>query len=121
MSEVTYYVWVNTITDVYTESLVGRLVRRGWRVAPLASSLSLHNEDNMSTLIAFTIARTPKNAEDEVTAPKVLEEVKDVLKRLKMRYHSVIVTQPVGCTWVLGNITQSETKKLEEERKKATN
>jgi hypothetical protein len=121
--EVMFYVWVTAISDSYTEQLVGRLVRRNWRVGSLGNTLALHNDENLATLVALSMAKVPKSdkEEDQVTQSKALEEVKDVLKRLGVHYYSLVVVQPAGCTWCMGNITHGELKKLEEERKKTVN
>lgn len=116
-----HYAWINTVTDSYTEQLVGRLVRRGWRVAPLGGSLSLHNQDNLSSIVALSIGRTPKDDEGDVTSAKVLDDIKDTLKVLGVHWHSIIVSQPAGCTWTLGNVTATEAKKAEETRRKSVN
>ena len=122
-AEATFYVWVTALSDSYTEQLVGRLCRRGWKMGALGNTLSLHNEDNLATLVAFSMSKAPKDdkPDNEVTQSKALEEVKDVLKRLNVKYYSLVVTQTTGCTWCMGNITQTEMKKLEEERKKVVN
>ena len=111
------------MNDSCTEQFVGRLVRRGWKVAPLGGVLSLHNEDNFATLVAVSLSRQPKDdkPENEITSAFVLEDVRDVLKRLKIKHYSVIVTQYSGCTWQLGNITKSEINKIESEQKKIIN
>lgn len=122
-AKVMFYVWVTAVSDSYTEQLVGRLVRRGWEMGALGNTLSLHNDQNLATLVAFSMAKAPKSdkPEDVVDQAKALEEVKDVLKRLKVHYYSLVVVQPAGCTWCMGNVTQDELKKLEEERKKVVN
>lgn len=123
-AKATYYVWVTVLTDFHTEQLIGRLVRRNWEVGALGNTLSLRNDDNLATLLAFSMAKTPKSdkSEDEITQSKALEEVKDVLKRLDTKYHSLIVVAGApGCTWCLGNVTKSGLEKLETETKKGMN
>ena len=123
-AKMAFYVWVTVLTDGFTEQLIGRLVRRNWEVSSLGNTLSLRNDDNLATLLAFSMAKTPKSdkAEDEVTQSKALDEVKDVLKRLELKYHSLIVVAGApGCTWCLGNITKSGLEKLESEAKKGFN
>lgn len=118
------YVWVTLLTDAYTEQFVGRLVRRNWEVCSLGNTLSLRNDDNVTTLLAFSMAKTPKSdkPEDALDQSKALDEVKDVLKRLDVKYCSlVVVTGAPGCTWCLGNVTKSGIEKLELEKKKETN
>lgn len=120
----TFYVWLTVITDGFTDQLVGRLVRRNWEVGALGNTLSLRNDDNLATLLAFSMSKTPKSdkPEDEVTQSKALEEIKDVLKRLDAKYHSLIVVAGnPGCTWCLGNFTKSGLEKLELEQKKGFN
>ncbi len=119
--EVIHYVWVTTVTNVYVEALVGRLVRRGWGVRPMGSSLCLHDQEHLSAVVAMAVTRAPKDDKDEVTPARVLEEVRDVLRVLGIKYHSVIVTETIGCTWVLGNVTLTEAKKAEEAFKKTIN
>lgn len=123
MSEVNFYVWVTAITDAYTDQIIGRLVRRNWKVVALGNTLSLRNDDNLATLIAFSMAKAPKDAaaENEITQSKALDEVKDVLKRLDVKYYTLIVTQSAGCTWSLGNVTKSAIEKEQVEQKKAVN
>lgn len=120
----TFYVWVTVILDGYTEQLIGRLVRRNWEVGSLGNTLSLRNDDNLATLLAFSMAKAPKSEkpEDEVTQSKALEEVKDVLKRLDVKYHSLIVVHGApGCTWCLGNVTKSGIEKEQAAQKKGMN
>lgn len=121
--ETTFYVWVTTVSDSYTEQFVGKLVRRNWKVAALGNMLSHYDSDNVASVVAFSMSKVQKNVEpeNEITKAKALEDVKDVLKRLKVYYYSVIVAEPVDCTWCRGNITQTELKRAEEERKKDVN
>lgn len=109
LSEVNLYVWLTIANDTFTEQIVGRLVRRNWKVVALGNTLSLRSEDNLATLLAFSISKTPKDTklDSEVTQAKALDEIKDILKRLDARYYSLVVTQATGCTWCLGNLTKS--------------
>ena len=71
-SKLTYYVWAVLVTDGYTEQIVRRLVRRNWDVGSLGNTLSLRNEDNLATMLAFSMSKAPKSdkPEDEVTLPR---------------------------------------------------
>lgn len=73
--------------------------------------------------MSFTITKASKGdkPEDEITLAKAIEEVIDVMKVLGAKYHSIVVTETCRATWILGNITNTEVKKAEEERRKATN
>lgn len=114
-----FYVWVTAASDSYTEPLVGRLIRRNWRVTALGNTLSLHSEENLATLVAFSMAKVPKDDKPEnlIDQSVALDEVKDVLKRLGVHYYSLVVVQPAGCTWCIGNITHAALNKAEVERK----
>jgi|SRR6478735_682694 len=120
---VSYYVWITTISDSYAESIVGRLVRRNWMVSSLGNTLSLRNDENLTTLLSFSMSKVPKSdkAEDELTMAKAIDDVKDVLKRLGVRYHSMVLTQVIGATWTLGNMNKTELEKLELTTKKGLN
>jgi hypothetical protein len=121
--EVKFHVWLTVITDGFTEQIVGKLVRRNWKVMALGNTLSLRSEDNLATVLAFSMTKKAKSDEpdDEITQSIALEEVRDVVKRLNVKYYSLIVTQSGGCTWVLGNITKSSIEKENEEQKKCVN
>lgn len=113
-AKLTFYVWAVLVTDGYTEQLVGRLVRRNWEVGALGNTLSLRNDDNLATLLAFSMSKAPKSdkPEDEVTQSKALEEVKDILKRVGAKYYALTVISGMpGCTWCLGNVTKTEIEK----------
>lgn len=123
LKTVSYSVWITTLTDSYTDAVAGRLVRRNWNVASLGDTLSLRTDDNMTTMLAFSMTKTPKSdkPEDQINLQTVIAEVKDVLKRLGVKYHSVVVTQYTGATWVLGNITKSEIAAIELDKKGTIN
>jgi len=120
-TEHTYYVWITTITDSYTEQLVGRLIRRNWKISALGNNLSLRNSDNLATLVAFSMSKVTKDKDEEMSPSKALDELKDILKRLDIKYHTLVVTQPGGCTWTLGNVTKSLLEKEQLEFKKIIN
>lgn len=121
--EATFYVWVTAVSDAYTEQLVGRLCRRGWRVGALGNVLSLRNEDNLATVVALSITKlvTDDKPDSQLTEAKALSEVQDVLKRLNVRYYSIVLARPCGCTWMMGNCSKEALQKAEEELKKKVN
>lgn len=115
-----YYVWINALTSSYAEAIVGRLVRRNWHVGALGSNLVIHSDDKPSSLVAFSVQKTLK--EDEtITYSTVFEEVKDVLKVLKAKYFSMVITESTGCTWQLGNISIADTLELKEIERRGLN
>ncbi len=120
---ITYYVWVTAISDSYTESIVGKLVRRNWEVSPLGGTLFLKNDDNLTTVLSFSMSKISKSEklENELTMTTAVAEVKDVLERLGVRYYSVVLTQVAGANWSLGNMRKSELEKVELETKRGMN
>lgn len=117
-----FYAWITLVCEHNAERLAGKLIRKNWKVAALGNHLILHNEESPSTLCAFSLSRsTPLKKDEEVTYSQVLEELKDTMKRLDIKYYSLIVTESVGCTWCLGNINLTEVKKQEEQVKKGLN
>jgi hypothetical protein len=117
-----FYVWVTMISEPNAERLVGKLVRRNWKVQALGNHLVLHSQESPCALVAISLSRTePLKKGEEVGYTAVLEEVKDVLKRLDVKYMNLIVTESTGCTWCLGNINLTQEKKQLEEEKKGLN
>ena len=116
-----FYVWVNALSAVYAENIVGRLVRRNWQCAALGNQLVLHNEDAPGSLIAFSISRGVKEGEPELTYSHAYDEVRDVLKVLGIKYYSIIVTEPCASTWSLGNLSITEAAKQDEAQRRGLN
>lgn len=116
-----FNVWITSVSDSYTEAVVGRLVRRGWEVKSLGKSLSLGNEDNLAVLIAIAIARQLPANDVQDTVTIIYDEIKDVLKAFKVKYYSLVVIETSACTWSLGNVTKSLIEESASERKKGTN
>jgi hypothetical protein len=116
-----YYVWITLLSNAYVEPFFGSLIKRGWRVGALANTLIQSNDDNVATFVAFSMAREQSGEFNEMSVKTILQEVCDALNVLKAKYYSLTVTEPAGCTWVLGNVLLSEAKRAEEDRKKVTN
>lgn len=115
-----FYVWVTVEDSKVAEAIVGRIVRRSWRVGALGNQLVLHNDDNPVTMIAMSVARVPKDQE-VIAVSNVIDEIRDVMKQLGVRHGSVVVTEAAGCTWSLGNISSSADARLAEDTKKGMN
>lgn len=110
MTSRTYFVWITLLSDAYAEHLVGRLVRRGYNVGPISRQsghLVLHNDDKPSAI--FSVRVTFKFDNDEsAKVSNALEEMKDTLEYLKIKYHSLIISEEAVSTWCLGNISIKE-------------
>lgn len=121
--EATYYVWITALSDNFTEQIVGRLIRRNWKVGALGNLLSLHNDENLATMIAVSVSKVPidDEKENEITISVVIDDIKDILKRLKINYYSLVVSRGTGCTWCLGNVTKAVVEEENFEQKKGVN
>lgn len=98
-----FYVWVVALTSAYTESLIGKFVKRGYVVRPLDRSGSVTIEGSHSATIALEI-ETPdtdkmKKKAEGLDAEKFIDEVKTILGESKAMFHTIIVHEVTGPTW----------------------
>jgi hypothetical protein len=116
-----YYVWVTSSNDGYAEALCSKLIRRGFTVGPLARHLITSHGDNPACVVALSLFRSPRNEQEktEYTVAGIYAEVIDVIKHIKGKFWSLVVSEAAGCTWNIGNTRLSEEqKKLEADNKK---
>jgi len=103
----TFYVWVIAGRDEFAESLVAKLVRRGFTVGPLGRQLITKHEDNPAVVVAFTVHRIPRNEAErrEYTPLGLHTEVTDVIKVIKGKFWGMVVSSSGDCTWNVGNMS----------------
>jgi hypothetical protein len=115
-----FFVWVTSSNVDYAEAAVAKLVRRGFTVAPLGRQLITQHVDNPACVIAFSLLRQPRNDEEkkEYTATGIHGEVTDVIRHVKGKWWSLIVSVGAASTWNIGNERSSEAEKVAEAAKK---
>jgi hypothetical protein len=115
-----FYAWVTTATDDYAEALCAKLVRRGFYVGPMARHLITSFPDNPAHVVAIVVYRAPRNDDEkkEYTVTGIHAEIVDVIKQLKGKFWSLIVSKAAGCTWNIGNCKLSDEQKVTDMAKK---
>jgi hypothetical protein len=113
----TYYVWIVASKDEFAESLVAKMVRRGFTVGPLGRQLITRHEDNPACVVAMSVYRIPRNDAErkEYTALGIHQEVTDVVKHVKGKFWGIVVSAASDCTWNTGNmsvVAEEEAKKV---------
>lgn len=105
-----WYVWLVASKEELGEALVGKMVRRGFAVAPLGRQLIVKHDDSPSVIIAFSLTRTPKNDAErkEYTALGIHSEVVNVVNVLKGKFWGCVVSLASDSTWYLGNMSIKE-------------
>lgn len=118
-----WYVWMTASQADYVESLCAKLIRRGWTVGPLARYLITQYDDSPSCVVALSIHRVPRDDAEkkEYTAMGVHTEVCDVMKTIKGKFWSLVVSEAAGCTWSIGNERLSKDDKEKAEAAKKVN
>ena len=92
------------LTSSYSSMVIGKLVRHGYVVGPQDPELPvLGTKDNPATLLAIFLEHADNKENNEV-----LDDVEEVLARLKVKYHSVIVSEVANATWAGSNISLKE-------------
>lgn len=106
MSE-TYYVWLVAERSEFGETLVAKMVRRGFTISPLGRQLITSSKDNPACIVAMGVSRTPRSDVErlEYTASGIHAEVCDVVKRVNGKFWGLIVSGSTECTWNIGNIS----------------
>lgn len=102
-----FYVRVTSPQSDYFSSLTGLLLKRGFSVAPLGRTGVIAYVDKPAHIIALSVQRSPKTKEeqDSYTVNGIHDEVMDIVKVLKVKIFSIIVTKAIACTWNTGNMS----------------
>jgi hypothetical protein len=119
----TYHVWLTAHKEAFAEVLVAKLVRRGFTVGPLGRQLITSHEDNPACVVAmslFRIARTEAERK-EYNAMGIYNEVVDVIKKVKGKFWSVVVSAAEDSTWNMGNCNVEDEQKERLELAKKVN
>jgi len=118
-----WYVWVTASNSDFAESLCSKLIRRGYTVGPPARHLIIEYQDSPACVVALSIHRAPRNDAEkkEYTATGVHAEICDVIKHIKGRFWSLVVSQAAGCTWNIGNKSFAKDEKEKAEASKKVN
>lgn len=113
-----FYLWLFALTDAYTDGLVAHLVRRGFGVQALASTYktTVMAPDSVAAVIGLrlTITAVADHNGDRSVEPSpavVREEVCDVLRLLKAKFHGMVVARPCDCCWIASNINLEDVER----------
>jgi len=121
----TWYVWVTASKSDFAEALCAKLIRRGWTVGPLGRHLITEVEDGPVCVIGITIWKYLFTDEDKKMndAQGIHAEVTDVIKHVKGRFWSLVVSRSGECTWNvgIGKVAEGETEKEKAEASKKVN
>jgi len=114
-----FYVWLTTPSSEFANELVASLVKRGFCVGPLGRRFVITFVDQPADVIAMIIAREPKDEEEETsyTCSGIHDEVMNVLKVIKGRIYSIVVSEGSMCSWNTGNMSIKQLEKEAEEKK----
>lgn len=118
-----WYVWFTASKPDFVEALCAKMIRRGWTVGPLGRHLITEHEDSPSCVVALSIHRVPRTEEEkkEYTVSGVYAELCDVMRYIKGKYWSLVVSESAGCTWSYGNERISKNEKEQAEAAKKVN
>lgn len=120
-----WYVWVTASRDDFAEALCAKLIRRGWTVGPLARHLITEVEDGPVCVIAMSIHRTPRTEEEkkEHNPQGIHAEISDVIRHVKGKFWSLVLSEAAACTWNvgIGKLAEGETDKEKAEAAKKVN
>lgn len=119
----TYYVWIIAQKETTAETLVAKMIRRGYTVGPLGRSLITSHSDNPACVVAMTLYRNPKNDQErkDYNALGIHNEVTDVIKLIKGKFWGIVVSTVVECTWNIGNMSLEADQKERFETSKKVN
>lgn len=107
MSYGIYYVYITALIPSYEEMIIAGLVKKGYRVGPLADSneVTVATPDSVCALIALRIDTTDdEGATDIHSAFELHEKVEAFLLESKIFYYSLIITEAADCCWNISNV-----------------
>ena len=114
-----FYVWLTSPAEEKFDDIVSTLLKRGYTVGPLGRSLCLSYVDKPAHIVALSLYRQPRGEpeEKEYTPAGIHDEVMNVVKVVKAKVYSIVVSESAGCTWNVGNMSVSKME-MEELKKK---
>lgn len=115
-----FYVWLTTFDTSYVDQLCLKLIKRGFVVGAMGRKLFTEHEDNAVSVVALSIHRHPVSEEEkrDYTATGIHAEITDVLRTLKAKWASMVVSVTAGCTWNIGNVRVTAAERAVELTKK---
>lgn len=97
-------VWITMLTASYVSMVVGKLVRQGYTVGPLDPEMPvLGTKDNPAAVLAIFLDHADDKGNNEV-----LNDIEEVLARLKVKYHSIVISEAGASCCVGSNISLKE-------------
>lgn len=115
-----FYVWITTLSAYGDGNIVSALVKRGYTVSSLSSSLSFERPGILGVVIALRINKEVLKKDEVFDQKTLIDEIEDIIKFHKLNFVSLIVCakpENSGARWNVGNIES----KTEESRKKEAN
>lgn len=118
-----YYVWLTAQNESFAELLVAKLVRRGYTIGPLGRQLIVLNKDNPACVVAISLYRKARTELERkgYNAMGIHDEVVDVIKQIKGKFWSVVVSAAEDATWNIGNCSLEDEQKERLEANKKVN
>lgn len=107
MSYGIYYVYITALIPSYEEMIIAGLVKKGYRVGPLADSnkVTVAAPNSVCAIIALRVDTNDDEGDTSVHSSfEMHEKVEAFLLELKIFYYSLIVTEMADCCWNISNI-----------------
>lgn len=102
-----YYVYITALITSYEEMIIAGLVKKGYRVGPLADSneVTVATPNSVCAVIALRVdTNDDEGATDIHSSFELHEKVEAFLLELKIFYYSLVVTEVADCCWNISNI-----------------
>lgn len=111
-----YYVWIMMLTSSYTSFILGKLVRKGYKVSylsPNKEQLIVGGKDAPSQMLGLKLETS-----EAKSVEKVYDDVIDVVNNVKVKHFGVIViTGGASASWIGSNISLSGIQKSKTKKK----
>lgn len=93
------------LTGAYTNSIIGELVQAGYSVGPLNLDDPPLGDSPMSALLTLEVSFEGHfQSEEESDEESFIEDLQEILKKIGVRYHSIVVVGDEGFAWRGSNI-----------------
>lgn len=97
-----YAIWITSLTSLYAKDIFNELLTRGYTVSSLSgedTSPVLDSTDTLSSVIAIKLSSDKK-----LVVAELYDIIANLLLDLKVKYHSIIISEFVNCIWSGSNI-----------------